>query len=302
MEIVSRALSLIAIVAIGVGIKRLGWVTKDQFPLFANLVLKVTLPCALITSFNDFTITTALLGIAALGIVVNLAYQVTGYLMNLRGSHTDQAFGVLNLGTFNMGAFATPYLGAFMGPQAVVFASLFDVGNAVQAAGVGYAAGMSLGRNERPHPLRLLRTMFTNVVFVVYLSLLVIRLAGWRLPDPVIVFTSTVGNANTFLAMVMIGVGLELGLSRAKYLAAARYLAVRYLIAAAFGLAIWLLLPMGHLERVVLVIVLFAPIASMTPGFTSEAGADVELSAFMTSVSIVVAIVAMPLLLGVLGG
>jgi len=40
--------------------------------------------------------------------------------------------------------------------------------------------------------------------------------------------------------------------------------------------------------------VLFAPIASMMPVFTGRARLDVELSAFLNSVSIVVGIVAMP--------
>ncbi len=45
-----------------------------------------------------------------------------------------------------------------------------------------------------------------------------------------------------------------------------------------------------------LVMVLFAPIASMIAGFTGRAGLDVELSSFMTSVSLIVGIVAMPTL------
>lgn len=300
LAIAVKALSLVAIVGIGLGIKRLRWVTRDHFGIFVNLVLKITLPCALITSFNDFTIPLPLLGLVAAGVVVNLVYQVVGFLLG-RGSRPAESFGVLNLGTYNMGAFATPYLAGFMGPQAVVYSSLFDVGNAVQAAGFGYAWGMALGRDRRPTPLELLKQVFTSVIFVVYLSLLVMRLAGWRLPEQVITFTGTVGSANTFLAMLMIGIGLELKLARAKYLAAARYLGVRYALAIGFAVAVGFL-PLEPMARTVLTMVLFAPIASMTPGFTAEAGGDVELSAFMTSVSILVGIVTMPVVLALLGG
>ena len=40
----------------------------------------------------------------------------------------------------------------------------------------------------------------------------------------------------------------------------------------------------------------FSPIAAMIPGFVAKAGLDVELSAFMTSVSLVVGIIVMPTL------
>ena len=66
IDIVTRALSLIAIVGIGLGIKRLGWATKDDFRLLSRVVLGVTLPCALFTSFNDYHLDYALLGLVVL--------------------------------------------------------------------------------------------------------------------------------------------------------------------------------------------------------------------------------------------
>ena len=78
LEIAARALSLVAIVGIGLGIKRLGWVTKEHFTLFAKLVLGITLPCALVTSFNDYHLDRALLGLTALGLLLNVAQQGIG--------------------------------------------------------------------------------------------------------------------------------------------------------------------------------------------------------------------------------
>lgn len=302
MTILVQALSLVAVIGIGQGIKRLGWVSADDFPLFAALVLRITLPCALITSFDRFTIDTSLLALVAVGVGVNVVQQVTGTLMNRRSGHRAQAFGVLNVGTYNIGAFAIPYLAGFMGPEAVVLASLFDVGNAVAAAGLGYAWARSLASGRRPTPAGFARNVFSSVIFDVYVVLLVLRLLDLRLPEPVIVFTSTVGAANTFLAMLMIGIGLELRLAPHRYLAAARYLAVRYGWATVFVLVVWFLLPMDATVRTVVCMLLFAPVASMTPGFTSEIDGDVELSAFITSASIVVGLVMMPVLLLVLGG
>ncbi|WP_028708553.1 AEC family transporter [Propionicicella superfundia] len=295
LEIVARALSLIAIVAIGLGIKRLGWATTADFGLLSRIVLGVTLPCALFTSFNDYHLEYALLGLTVLALAINIGQQAIGYLLAARRGRDAQAFAVFNSGSYNIGAFATPYLGGFMGPHAMIYSTLFDFGTAFASAGVAYAWGMSLARGPGRHGGRgLLRTLATSPVFVTYLVLLLMRLLDLRLPDQVITFTSVVGAANPFLAMLMIGVGLEVRLPREKYGAAARLLAVRYAFSLVAAVACWYLLPVPGEARLVVVMLLFAPIAAMMPIFTARAGLDVELATFMNSVSMLVGIVALP--------
>ena len=302
LEIAARALSLVAIVGIGLGIKRLGWASKDDFGLFSRLVLGVTLPCALLTSFNDYQLEYVLLGLTALGLAVTVIQQVIGYALTSRRNRSERAFAVLNSGSYNIGAFSTPYLSGFMGPQAMIYSSLFDIGNAFASAGVGYGWGMALAGDPGTHRWRdTARSLLRSPVFVTYLVVLLMRLLDLRLPDPVITFTGIVGAANPFLAMLMIGIGLELKLHRSKYVAAARYLAIRYTFSALAAWACWTLLPLPAEARLVVVMLLFAPIASMIAGFTGKAGLDVELSAFMTSASLVVGIVAMPTLYLALG-
>jgi predicted permease len=295
LDIVARALSLVAIVGIGLGIKRLGWASRDDFALFSRLVLGVTLPCALFTSFNDYHLEYALLGLTLLAVLVNVAQQGIGYLLAARQGRKAQAFAVLNSGSYNIGAFATPYLAGFMGPHAMIYATLFDFGTAFASAGVGYGWGMTLASEPGRRGWReLVRTLAGSPIFVAYMLLLTMRLLDLRLPDTVITFTSIVGAANPFLAMLMIGIGLELNLHPSKYRAAARMLAVRYAFSIVTAVACWFLLPLPADARMVVVMLLFAPIASMMPVFTERAGLDVELSALMNSVTIVVAIVVMP--------
>lgn len=302
MDILVKALSLVAIVLIGHSIKRAGWVRASDFGIFSKIVLRLTLPCALAVSFDRFTITPLLLAVlAGIGIVVNALLQLVALLLARREGRIAQAFAVMNLSSFNMGAFATPYLAGFMGPQAVVYASLFDVGNSMQAAGVGYAAGQALARpGTRITPWSFVRQMTRSVVFDTYLVLAAMSLLHLHIPRVLMPLLTTIGNANTFLAMLMIGIGLELRLDPVRYRRAIRYLAARYATVLVAALMIWQL-PLGHDIRLVLVMVVWAPIAAMISGYTDEAGLDVELSTFMTSVSIVVAIVMLPTVLMVLG-
>jgi ACR3 family arsenite efflux pump ArsB len=59
---------------------------------------------------------------------------------------------------------------------------------------------------------------------------------------------------------------------------------------------VWFFLPFARDVKVVVVLVLFAPIAAMVPGFTSEVDGHVGTATFMNSVTILIAIVMMPTL------
>ena len=301
-EIAAKAASLILIIVIGPPIKRIGWVSAADFPKFSKIVLRITLPCALITSFNTFDITSNLLFLTAIGLLANLILQITGYLVNQRKGGIAQAFGIINLGSYNVGAFAMPYIAGLMGPQSIIFASLFDVGNSFGAAGIGYGWSRSVADEKQKTTLGgFLKLMFLSPLFDTYLILLLMRLLGLQLPDEVITFTSTVGGANTFLAMLMIGIGLELGLDAHRFKLAFKYLAIRYGFSLIFSILTVLFLPVSMVVKTILCMLFFSPIASMATGFTDEAGGDVETSAFMNSVSILIGIFALPLVLAVMG-
>lgn len=295
--IVAKALSLVIIVGLGFGTKRLGWVKAEDFSTLSKIVLRVTLPCALATSFNTFEIVPSLLGLTLLGFLTNIAQQLVGYWQARKGTPVQKAFGILHGGSYNIGAFALPYLSAFIGPAAIVYAALFDVGNSLATAGVGRSAAHTVARPDaRPTPGSVARLLFTSPVFDTYLALVLMRLFHIQLPDVVIGFTSLVGSANTFLAMFMIGVGLQIGLPRHHLSTALRGLATRYAFSIGISLLVWFVLPFPHQVRVVLTLVLFAPIAAMVPGFTSEVDGHIGTATFMNSMTILVAIVMLPTL------
>lgn len=296
--ILVKAISLILIIVIGYTIKQVRWVSVDDFSKFSKIVLRITLPCALATSFNKFVISYNLIFLIAIGFGVNLIQQVFGYMVNRRSGGKEQAFGILNIGSYNIGAFAMPYISGFAGSASSVFASLFDVGNSIAAAGIGYAWAISAAKeNEKTTAWSYLKNMLSSPVFDTYLFLLTMRMMDLHLPDAVITFTSTVGSANTFLAMLMIGIGLELRLSPEKFRTAFRYLGMRYGFALIFSVLVAFLGPFSQNVKVILCMLFFAPIAAMISGFISDVDGDVETSAFMTSVSIIIGIVVMPLIM-----
>ncbi len=302
VEMVSKAAALVLIIVIGYVIKRRGWVDEDAVRLFGKILINITLPAAIVTSFNTVEITPRMLSVTALGFVVVVLAQGAGLLVARSQGREAQALALLNVGPFNIGLFAIPYLATFVGPEGILFAGLFDIGNGLASVIVGYTGAMLLTRGRGSvHTGRALLKAVLMPVFLSYLGMVAIRLAGLSVPAPVIGFTSIVGAANTFLAMLMIGIGLQIVLDRDRYAAAARILATRYVVMLLLGLVVWFVLPLPPVEKTVTVMVLAAPIASMSAAYTSEAGLDVGVATFAISVSVLVSIAAMPLL-GLLTG
>ncbi|MGM0384793.1 MAG: AEC family transporter [Actinomycetota bacterium] len=300
-DILVTTFALVTIIVIGYAIRRLGWVDISAYTIISKIVMRVTLPALIVTSFNDYDIDPSLLILPLLALVVILIQQLTGVVMERRNGGKAQAFGVINIGYYNIGNFAVPYLSGFLGAQAVVYASMFDIGNALAAMGIGFAWAMTLAREEtRFSATRFLKDLLKSPVFDTYVVMLALRFLDLSFPDPVIAFTSTAGAANTFLSMLMLGIALEIRLERRSYGVALKYLTVRYALAVPFALGAWYLVPLDEPIRVVLCTLLFAPLGGMAPVLTSYVGGDLRLSNFILSASVVVGVVAMPTVLALL--
>ena len=300
-DVLVKAGTLVLIVALGYLARRLGWVKASDFATLSTIALRITLPCALVTSFQEREFVTGLLWVTVVGLGVILIGQLVAWTVARPRGRPTQALAIFHTPSCNIGLFAIPYLSAFVGPPAILVAAMFDIGNSLAAGGPGYAWGTVLARSDQKILVGVIvRRIFASPVFLTYLFVLFLGLTGIQLPGPVLAFTGTVGAANTFVAMFLIGVGLQLGVGGAVYRAAAKYLGLRYAYMTAAGLVVWFLLPLGELEKVTVTLILCSPIPVMASLFTQEAGLDVRLSTLLTSVTVLIGIVLMPTMLLVL--
>ena len=67
MEMLVTALTLIAIIALGHLVKRIGWLQASDFRPLSIIALRITLPCALVTSFQQYDLRPAMLGVSVAG-------------------------------------------------------------------------------------------------------------------------------------------------------------------------------------------------------------------------------------------
>ena len=210
--LLSRAACFVAIILLGALLRRVGFFKKEDMALLAKISLRITLPAAVVSSFAGKTLAPELLVIAAIGLVMNILLMGLGWLANLRKGPKEQAFGILNLSGCNVGAFTLPFLQSFLGSEAVMVASLFDMGNAAIGLGTSYGVASTVQDGSGFSFKRVGKAMITSPTLIAYVTMTVLTLLHVRLPGIVTEFAGIVGSANTFVAMLLIGVGFELSL------------------------------------------------------------------------------------------
>jgi predicted permease len=300
LNILIRASCFVAIIVLGVILRKVGLFKREDFTVLSKITIKITLPAAIITSFAGKQIEPDMLTIALLGLGGGMIYMLLGFLTNLRAPREKRAFEVLNLPGYNIGNFTLPFVQSFLGPTGVIITSLFDTGNAFVCLGGAYGVA-SMIKDGRGFDLRRLgKALLTSVPFLTYIIMVTMNLTKLPIPAPIVECAGIIGSANAFIAMFMLGVGFQLSAEREQIGSIIKILLLRYAVAAVLALVFYFLLPFPLEARRALVILAFSPIGSAVPAFTAEMKSDTGLSSAINSISIVISIVIIVTLLSVM--
>ncbi len=289
-DILIRAGSFIGIILLGYTLKKIGFFKDEDFSILSRITIRITLPATIVTSFAGKEIDPSMLSLTFLAIACGLIYVVIGYLINRRNSKEQQAFEMLNLPGYNIGTFVIPFAQSFLGPLGVIAVSLFDTGNAVICLGGAYSLACMVKDGSGFSVKRIVKALGKSVPFVFYITMLTLNLIKFPIPNFVVSFASTIGSANAFMAMLMIGVGFKLGGDRSQIKTIVKLLSIRYGFAAIASAFFYFVLPFPLEVRQALVILAFSPIGSAVPGFTGEMKGDVGLSSALNSIAMVISI------------
>ena len=291
LDIVMRAASFIAIIALGYLLKRIGMFKQEDFTVLSKVAIRITLPCAIIVSFSGKVIDPELFTLPLIALVCGSFYVAAGYLSHRDMPREQRAFAMLNMSGYNIGSFTIPFAQSFLGPMAVVAISIFDIGNAFVCLGGSYSLACMVKDGSRFSLKRVVRALLRSAPFVVYIMMMTLSLLHWVLPSFILSVAEIGSNANAFAAMLMIGVGFKLQAKREQIMSLARMLVIRYGAAIVFALIFYFVMPFALEIRQTLVILAFAPIGASVPGFTGEMGGDVGLSSAFNSICMCISIV-----------
>ena len=294
--VLSKALAFVLIILIGYMCKRRGVFAPTDYQLVSKIVLNITLPCAVISSFAHFQLDLSLLAAVALGLSGNCVMLFVALMLTRRETLAAKIFYIFSLAGYNIGCFTLPFAQAFLTPFAVVALCMFDVGNSIMCTGMTYALtasciGYADGHKDRFSMKSIAEKLLHSAPFVVYISMLMLALAGVQFPKSVYTFTDIVGAANPFLSMLMIGMMFEIKLDKQAMGYVKELFSVRYLISLACAGAFIYFAPFKQEVNYVIALAFMAPCTIIGPIFVEKLGGNVQLASLFNSMTIITSVV-----------
>lgn len=290
-DVLIKALGFIIVIIIGFLLKQFKILKKEDGFTLATIIMNVTLPCALFSNANGIVINGAMIVLIIMGIVLNLLMVAVGYFVSKGKPAPTRAAFMINCSGYNIGNFVLPFVQAFFPGMGVAYLCMFDVGNALMGLGGTFAIASSVVSSDQKLTVKsVVKKLFSSIPFDVYIVIFFLALFKIKIPAPVLSITDFIGAGNGFLAMLMIGMLLEIKISHNDFKDLISILSYRLLGNVLLMLLCFFLLPLPLLARKILVISIAAPISTVSAVFTRQCKYEGEVAAVANSLSILIGI------------
>lgn len=293
-----KAFGFLFMIALGFVLKRVGLFSLDDSGLLSKLVLKITLPMAIISNFRGLELNRSYLLAIGVGFGVHIVAIAVVLLLTRKKSPAHKAFYIINTSGYNIGLCTLPYMSSFFASDAVALVCMFDVGNAIMCFGITFTIAMMIAKGkEGINGKEILKTLFSSMPFVTYLVMILLCAGNIQLPEPVYTVAGMIGQANAFLAMLLIGILFEPKINKSELRDMTGVFLLRMALGIAFALLIYYFLPVPLMYRQILAIIVFSPILSVAPIYTERCGYNRSVAAVLNSFMLPFSMVVMTILL-----
>lgn len=297
-EVLIKSLTFVLIIVAGYSFKKLKVLKKDDANVLATIIMNITLPCALLSSANGIELNAVILILIAIGILSNVVMMIIGYLASIKENNRLKAAFMINTSGYNIGNFALAFIQSFFPGLGVVYLCSFDIGNALMGLGITYAIASHVASGESDFKLSdLLKKLFSSIPFDVYVLIFVLAIFKLQVPAPILSMASTIGAGNSFLAMLMIGLLLEVKISSTETKNVIKVLSLRIIGTLLISLITYFVLPLPLLAKKILIMAYCAPLSTVSAVFSRKIGYEGDMPAAANSLSIIIGVICMTVLL-----
>ncbi len=291
-----KATGFVLVVILGFILKRIKVLEKKDGNTLATIIMNITLPCALLSNANGMIVNAAMIGLILIGIFSNVFIVIVGYFLDQDA--LKKGMFMINCSGYNIGNFVLPFVETFFPGMGVAYLCMFDIGNALMGLGGTYAIAGSVANSQDKLTFKsVCKKLFSSIPFDVYIILFILALFQIKVPAPVLSISTFIGSGNGFLAMLMIGLMLEIKVSASEIKDVLKILITRIGFNSLFMLACYFLLPFPLLARKILVLALAAPLSTVSAVFSKKIGYYRDAPAIANSMSIIISIVELTVLI-----
>ena len=212
MDYIFKPMSYVLVILLGYLLKRVGFFGQNDHRMMSRIMVNITLPCTIVQAFDGFERDAGMFVIVGIGLLCAFVPILLMYLTTGGVEKRLRAYRMLNIGGYNIGCFSLPLVQAFFGNTGVVAACMFDTGNAIMMTGGAYAMTSTLlktGGEQRENVGDILMKFIKSLPFDAYMLMILLAALDVKLPSAVFTLTRPAGQANAFIAMMMIGMMFE---------------------------------------------------------------------------------------------
>lgn len=276
----------LAMILIALLLKIAGVLCSSDRRVIGSIIMNVTLPSVIITSFASTKMDLWFLVCFVLGVLFNLILLILPLLFTRKCHSTIRALWAVSAPGYNLGNITLPFLQNIF-PDGIPFLTLFDAGDSLITFGGTYmVASALLHRNERVHLCGLLKTLLSSTPFVTYLVMIFLSCLHFHIPDALYEFFSFCGESNAFLAMTLIGISLDFRPEGVRYRFVVALLLFRLATSVVFSLVIYCLFPSAPLAmRQCLSIAFFSTITNVSLVYAGQLQLDVTTMSLCSTIS-----------------
>lgn len=293
-NVLTQTIVYVVLLFAGYGFKKAGIFKVEDTDFLKKVILYLTMPAMAVNGLKDLELQPSFLWCFLVGFGTSTILMLVGMAATRKKAPEEKVMYLFNLNTYNIGNFAIPFLTGLLSTDGFAALCLFDIGVAIYLYGIDYSLAEAVKGGKSRFSLKfLLKMIFTSPITDMYLLMILLAALHLRLPEPVLKLASVMGNANAFLAMLSIGILFELKLDRKNLWEMVKFFALRYGTILVIMAGVILFIPFSPDIRQAICVLLAAPVASIAPLLTQNAGGDGAKAAQINSVSILLGIAGM---------
>ncbi len=293
-NVLTQTIVYLLLLFLGFGFKKAGIFKVKDSDFLKSVILYITMPAAAVNGLKDLELQTSFLWCFLTGFVTCVVLMAVGMAASRKADASGKLLYLFSFNSFNVGNFAIPFLTGLISANGFAALCLFDIAVAIFLYGVDYSIAESRKGEGGGFSLKLLlKKLFCSPITDAYLIMIVLAALSIRLPAPILRLAEVAGNANAFLAMLSIGILFEWNLDKKNLKMIVKFFSLRYLTVLIIAAGVILFIPFPQDIRQAVCVLLMAPVASVAPLLTVNAGGDGAKAAQINSISILIGIAMM---------
>ncbi len=300
LSIYLELLPIFLLIFIGILLRKVGVVKRDEASLFLRLVFYLTMPALVLTNIPATKITPDYFYLPIIPPIIGAILFFVSLLIGKKLKLERKSLGVFIISSLILNtAFVFPFVSMMFKQEGVSRILIFDVGNAIMIFGFAYYQACKYGRNN-PKKKDIYLRFLQSVPLWAILTSVIMNIAGIQLSGPLLNFAKIAGDLTIPLLLISVGVFFEPKLSYFKVSLIA--IIIRMGLGMLLGLGLVHLFGLEGITKYVAILATATPMGYNVLTFSSIENLDKEFAADLVSTSILIALFYVPFILYLLIG